>query len=171
MRRPRTSMLHLPADPPAWVDFQAVPHGVVHLHTYRSRPLGLVRKLRVYTPPGYAAGVAAGRRYPTLYLQHGMGDNQATWVVHGKAHWILDNLIARHQAVPKNRALLNHSHPGAPCGKRGTGFPGASLALNPASFFSILPEWFLHRRKGPARRSRGGNHGLSFSYSAVSFWR
>jgi enterochelin esterase family protein len=71
MRRPRTSMLHLPADPPAWVDFQAVPHGVVHLHTYRSRPLGLVRKLRVYTPPGYAAGVAAGRRYPTLYLQHG----------------------------------------------------------------------------------------------------
>ncbi|WP_158277355.1 esterase [Opitutus sp. ER46] len=98
MRSPRSSILHLPANPPAWFDLQPVPHGVVHLHTYVSRALGRVRPLVVYTPPGYEA--ADAKRYPTLYLQHGSGDNEATWTTHGKAHWILDNLIAAGRARP-----------------------------------------------------------------------
>ena len=57
-----------------------------------------MRELAVYTPPGYEQ--QADARFPTLYLQHGSGDNQATWVVHGKAHWILDNLIAQGKARP-----------------------------------------------------------------------
>jgi enterochelin esterase family protein len=98
MREPRTSILHLPGNPPLIHDFQDVPHGVVHEHTYRSKSLGRLRDLAVYTPPGYNAGRRA--RFPTLYLQHGSGDNQATWTVHGKAHWILDNLIAQRRAKP-----------------------------------------------------------------------
>lgn len=98
MREPRTSILHLPADPPSLNDFQEVPHGVVRQHTYRSKALGRVRELAVYTPPGYEQQSAA--TFPTLYLQHGSGDNQATWTAHGKAHWILDNLIAQGKATP-----------------------------------------------------------------------
>lgn len=98
MRQPRTSILHLPGDPPLVHDFQDVPHGVVHQHTYRSKSLGRLRELAVYTPPGYDQQPTA--RFPTLYLQHGSGDNQATWIVHGKAHWILDNLIAQGHAKP-----------------------------------------------------------------------
>jgi enterochelin esterase family protein len=98
MRSPRTSILHLPSDPPAVYDFQDVPHGTVHFHTYRSKALGRLRELAVYTPPGYDQ--SADRRYPVLFLQHGSGDNHATWTVHGKAHWILDNLIAKEDAVP-----------------------------------------------------------------------
>ena len=30
------------------------------------------------------------RPLPVLYLAHGFSDNEATWTVHGKAHWILD---------------------------------------------------------------------------------
>jgi enterochelin esterase-like enzyme len=98
MREPRTSILHIPGEPPLLHDFQDVPHGTVRQHTYLSKSLGRLRELVVYTPPGYDKQVDA--RFPTLYLQHGMGDNQATWVVHGKAHWILDNLIAQGKARP-----------------------------------------------------------------------
>lgn len=98
MREPRTSILHLPGEPPLIFDFQDVPHGVVHQHTYRSKALGRLRNVDVYTPPGYDS--QAGARYPVFYLQHGSGDNQSTWTVHGKAHWILDNLIAKGQAKP-----------------------------------------------------------------------
>jgi len=98
MREPRTSILHLTGSPPNLWDFQDVPRGVVREHTYRSRSLQKVRSLNVYTPPGYEQ--QAGSKYPTLYLQHGSGDNQATWTVHGKAHWILDNLIAQGRMRP-----------------------------------------------------------------------
>jgi enterochelin esterase-like enzyme len=98
MRNPRTSILHLPNNPPALHDFQEVPHGAVHEHTYRSKSLNRLRELAVYTPPDYDKDQAA--RFPTLYLQHGSGDNQATWTVHGKAHWIADNLRAQGKAKP-----------------------------------------------------------------------
>ncbi len=98
MREPRTSILHIPGQPPRVHDFQDVPHGVVHSHSYFSKSLGRLRELVVYTPPGY--GQKADERFPTLYLQHGSGDSQATWVVHGKAHWILDNLIAQGKTRP-----------------------------------------------------------------------
>jgi enterochelin esterase family protein len=97
MREPRTSILHIPGQPPRLHDFQAVPHGVVRHHSYLSKSLGRLRGLAVYTPPGYDQD---RRRYPTLYLQHGSGDNQSTWITHGKAHWILDNLIAQGRAKP-----------------------------------------------------------------------
>jgi enterochelin esterase family protein len=98
MREPRTSILHLPGNPPRTWDFQDVPHGVVRTHTYRSKVLERLRYLSVYTPPRYDQ--ETGARFPVLYLQHGSGDNQDTWTVHGKAHWILDNLIAQGKAKP-----------------------------------------------------------------------
>ncbi len=98
MREPQTSILHIPGAPPLLHDFQDVPHGVVHSHSYVSKSLNRLRELTVYTPPEYNR--QADARFPTLYLQHGSGDNQATWVVHGKAHWILDNLIAQGKARP-----------------------------------------------------------------------
>jgi enterochelin esterase-like enzyme len=97
MREPRTSILHLPGEPPLVHDFQDVPHGVVRFHNYPSKPLGRLRQLAVYTPPGYDK---TRKKFPAFYLQHGSGDNQATWTVHGKAHWILDNLIAQGRAKP-----------------------------------------------------------------------
>jgi enterochelin esterase family protein len=98
MHEPRTSILHLPGQPPLLHDFQDVPHGSVRRHAYFSKSLGRLRELEVYTPPGYDRNPKM--KYPTLYLQHGRGDNQDNWTVHGKAHWILDNLIAQGRAVP-----------------------------------------------------------------------
>ena len=98
MREPRTSILHIPGNPPNLYDFRDVPHGTVRQHTYLSKALGRLRELTVDTPPNYDK--QGGKKFPTLYLQHGSGDNQATWTTHGKAHWILDNLIAEGKAKP-----------------------------------------------------------------------
>ena len=106
---PRTSILHLPSSPPQVWDFQDVPHGTVHLHGYLSKALGCERELWVYTPPGYEHETA--RKYPLLILQHGSGDNEQTWVVFGKAHWILDNLIAQGKARAMVVMMLNGESP------------------------------------------------------------
>ena len=123
MREPRTSILHIPGQPPLLHDFQNVPHGVVRQHTYQSKSLGRLRELIIYTPPGYDQQPEA--RFPTLYLQHGSGDNQATWTVHGKAHWILDNLIAQKQAKPMAIVMMDghaaFATPGGP-GSNATAF-------------------------------------------------
>jgi enterochelin esterase-like enzyme len=124
MRQPRTSILHLPGQPPLVHDFQDVPHGAVHSHTYPSKSLGRPREMAVYTPPAYDREPAA--RFPALYLQHGSGDNQDTWTVHGKAHWILDNLIARGLAVPMVVVMLD-GHAAAPGGAGAGGQDNTAL--------------------------------------------
>lgn len=83
-REPRSSILHIPATPPAAWDFQDVPHGVVHHHSYFSKTLGRPRELVVYTPSKLLPATAG--LLPLLVLQHGSGDNQQNWVTHGKAH-------------------------------------------------------------------------------------
>jgi enterochelin esterase family protein len=111
-RQPSKSILHIPGTPANPWDWQDVPHGSVHQHNYHSKALGRPRELWVYTPPGYEQSVTANptQRWPLLVLQHGSGDNHQTWVVHGKAHWILDNLIHTKRAMPMIVAMLD-GHP------------------------------------------------------------
>ena len=99
MRTPTSSMLLVPGEPPVPLAYvKGVPRGTVHLHDYDSTALGFVRRLRVYTPPGYDP--AGAKRYPVLYLLHGSGDNESTWTEFGKANVILDHLIAAGHAQP-----------------------------------------------------------------------
>ena len=92
-----SNVFEIHGDKPSVWDRQPVPHGVVHLHEYDSKTVGITRRLRVYTPPGYETG---DRRFPVLYLFHGSGDNEATWTDFGRAHDILDNLVATGKAKP-----------------------------------------------------------------------
>lgn len=108
MREPRTSILTLSGTPSALWDFQDVPHGTVHNHVYQSKAFGSPREVAVYTPPGYESSTTT---YPLLVLQHGSGDNQATWTAHGKAHFIFDNLIASKRVVPMVVVMLNGHAP------------------------------------------------------------
>jgi enterochelin esterase family protein len=92
------SIFGVPGNPPRFDEIQAVPHGTLGIRTYNSTPLKRLRKLYVYTPPQYDTEPA--RRFPVLYLRHGSGDNEENWSDTGRAGVILDNLIARHKAVP-----------------------------------------------------------------------
>jgi enterochelin esterase family protein len=61
--------------------------------------------MRVYTPPGYDQNPRA--RYPLLVLLHGGFDNEATWTEYGRAHFILDNLLAAKKAKPMLVVMLD----------------------------------------------------------------
>src|SRR5882724_7150548 len=96
---PVSSMFEVPAERPQFFDFDpAIPHGTVRLHDYDSKSLGKLRRMRVYTPPGYDRSPRA--RYPVLFLLHGGFDTEATWTEYGRAHFILDNLLAGRKARP-----------------------------------------------------------------------
>jgi enterochelin esterase family protein len=81
----------------AWMDTADVPHGAVASITYKSTAAGKTRRAHVYTPPGYETSTD---KYPVLYLLHGAGDCDDSWTSVGRAHDILDNLIAAKKAVP-----------------------------------------------------------------------
>ncbi len=90
------SLAVVPGDGPQFYDVKPVPHGVVRIHPYESKSLGVARTMWVYTPPGYDRG----RNYPVLYLLHGAGDVESGWTLIGRANNILDNLIAEGKARP-----------------------------------------------------------------------
>ncbi len=92
------SLAHVPGPASLAWEVTDVPRGVLHRHVYASSVLDSDNEFVVYTPPGYDA--RKQREYPVLYLLHGvMGDAQA-WSSGGRANVILDNLIARQEAVP-----------------------------------------------------------------------
>ncbi|WP_208543180.1 alpha/beta hydrolase [Marilutibacter alkalisoli] len=70
--------------------------GRVEAFAYDSGVTGTRRQAQVYLPPGYSAG----RKYPVLYLLHGIGGDQDEWRGYVRAPAILDNLIAEGRAVP-----------------------------------------------------------------------
>ncbi len=55
------------------------------------------RHALVYTPAEYEKGK---KKYPVLYLQHGMGEGETSWMLQGKMQHIMDNAIAKGEAVP-----------------------------------------------------------------------
>ena len=163
MRNPRASILEIPGAPPLLTEFQDVPHGSVTLHWYASKSLARRRPMQVYTPPGYDRDTTA--RFPILYLLHGSGDNEATWVAHGHAHWLLDNLIAQGRAKPMIVVMLDgHAiAPGSPAARTGN-----TAAFERDLLEDAMPLVAAHYRiaEGAANRaiiglSMGGGQSLS----------
>ena len=88
-----------------------IPHGAVAKIDYWSEPLGMVRRMHVYTPPGYEKD---SKSYPVLYLVHGAGDSDQSWGSVGRANNILDNLIAAGKAKPMIIVMPNGHTPDRP---------------------------------------------------------
>jgi enterochelin esterase family protein len=92
------SLVHVPGPPSLPWEVGDTPRGTLRRHFYRSKVVGDDREYFVYTPPGY--DTSGTRQYPVLYLLHGYSDDASAWTSVGKAHVILDNLIARGAARP-----------------------------------------------------------------------
>ena len=86
------------ADPPAGFNVvrEGIAHGRVEMIEYDSRTVGTRRKMQVYTPPDYSRD----RKYPVLYLLHGIGGDETEWQRLGTPNVLLDNLIADGKATP-----------------------------------------------------------------------
>ena len=81
---------------------QGIAHGQVRSIYYHSpnSKFGEWRHALVYTPAEYELAKNAKKRYPVLYLQHGMGEGETSWMLQGKMQHILDNAIGKGEAVP-----------------------------------------------------------------------
>jgi enterochelin esterase-like enzyme len=76
---------------------QGVPAGQLRSIYYYSKEQQTWRHAMVYTPAEYENGK---KRYPVLYLQHGMGEDETGWGKQGHMQHIMDNAIAKGEAVP-----------------------------------------------------------------------
>jgi MYXO-CTERM domain-containing protein len=102
---PRLSLATDPAGlpvPPSGFDAKNndIPHGKVDQSvSYPTTDYG-TQKVTVYTPPGYSTN----QKYPVLYLHHGIGGNEVSWIGkgsnEGNADNIMDYLYSKQLAKP-----------------------------------------------------------------------
>ena len=110
-----------PAFPPVPEGFdklrEGADHGKLERVDYESKTVGAKRWMQVYTPPGYSQD----RKYPVLYLLHGIGGNEnEEWTRQGVANVVLDNLIADKKIEPMIVVFPNgNATAGAAAGGRG----------------------------------------------------
>ncbi|MBP1618119.1 MAG: esterase [Bacteroidetes bacterium] len=77
--------------------------GKIDTIEYASATVGANRKALIYTPPGFSKN----KKYPVLYLLHGIGGDEKEWFVHGQPQVILDNLYADKKITPMIVVLPN----------------------------------------------------------------
>ena len=85
---------HAPADFDAFRS--GISHGKIDSIFYASKTVGANRRTLIYTPPGYTKN----KRYPVLYLLHGIGGDETEWYKGGHPEIILDNLYSENKLEP-----------------------------------------------------------------------
>jgi len=80
-----------------------IPHGKIDTISYFSKTVDTTRKALIYTPPGYSTH----KKYPVLYLLHGIGGDKMEWLNGGTPEVILDNLYAEGKIEPMIVVLPN----------------------------------------------------------------
>jgi enterochelin esterase-like enzyme len=89
----------------------------------------------VYTPAEYDMKKCQKKRYPVLYLQHGMGEDETGWSHQGHMQHIMDNAIAKGEAVPMI-VVMESGDIKAPFDRRGSNLQGRSQYG--ASFYNVM---------------------------------
>ncbi|HEX2935403.1 MAG TPA: alpha/beta hydrolase-fold protein [Bacteroidales bacterium] len=85
-----------PASPGFDIVRAGIPHGKIDSIVYDSKTVGTKRKATIYTPPGFSKD----KKYPVLYLLHGIGGDEKEWLNGGQPQVILDNLYADKKVEP-----------------------------------------------------------------------
>ena len=92
------SGIDVPAGDEDFYTVKNVPQGSINEVYYWSSVTEQMRHGYIYLPAEYYAN--PDKKFPVLYLQHGMGENETGWSAQGKTGIIMDNLIAAGKAVP-----------------------------------------------------------------------
>ena len=92
------SGIDVPAADEDFYTVKNVPQGSVNEIYYYSSVTQSMRHGYIYLPAEYYTNPT--KKFPVLYLQHGMGENETGWSAQGKTGIIMDNLIAAGKAVP-----------------------------------------------------------------------
>jgi enterochelin esterase-like enzyme len=84
-------------------------HGKLDTLIYSSKTVDTLRRVLIYTPPGYSKN----KKYPVFYLLHGIGGDEKEWLRGGNPQVLLDNLYAQSKiepmivVMPNGRAMKN----------------------------------------------------------------
>ena len=92
------SGIDIPAQDEEFYTVKNVPQGSINEVYYWSTVQGKMRHGYIYLPNEYYRNPT--KKFPVLYLQHGMGENETGWSAQGKTGIIMDNLIAAGKATP-----------------------------------------------------------------------
>ena len=150
---------------------QAISHGTVA--RVWAEMGGSERRMAVYTPAGYEA---SKRRYPVLYLLHGMGGDEEAWLATGRLAEIMDNLIAMGKAeemivVMTNGCTKHASAPGYSAEGMWKPYMSGSMDGSFEAMFPDVVSWVdAHYRTVKRKASRaiaglsmGGFHAMQIS--------
>ena len=121
------SGIEIPSTDQDFWQVKNVPQGTLSEVFYWSTYTEKMRRCFVYLPNEYFANPT--KKFPVLYLQHGMGENEYGWGAQGHTAQIMDNLIAEKKAVPciivmDNGLNARKPQPQGQAGQGGGGFGG-----------------------------------------------
>lgn len=160
----RQSVAHVRGrDPLPW-EASSAPAGALNRLEYPSARFGEPRELWVYTPPGY--GRSRARRYPVLYLLHGVGSDARAWGTAGRVNVILDNLLAAGEVEPMIVVMpLGYGFPNAGARSREMLSPATDQLAVAREFAASLVEEVLPlvERRYRTRPERGSRAIAGFS--------
>ena len=91
----------------------------------------------VYTPADYDK---SKKKYPVLYLQHGMAEDETGWSTQGRMNHIMDNLIASGECEPMIVVMESGDIEVGFAPRMGAGNPEEQRMQYGASFYTVLLE-------------------------------
>src|SRR5690606_35868653 len=78
------------------VEQAEIPKGKIETIHYDSKTVGNTRTALIYTPPGFSQE----KKYPVMYLLHGIGGDEKEWLNGANPQVILDNLYVEGKLQP-----------------------------------------------------------------------
>ena len=122
------SGIDVPAADEEFYTMKNVPQGSINEVYYWSDVTEKMRHGYIYLPAEYYKNPT--KKFPVLYLQHGMGENETGWSAQGKTGIIMDNLAPSRRPGSRTGWLWRTASTGtAPAGRSWTGWSASRLWL------------------------------------------
>lgn len=155
-----------------------IAHGIVTTVQYDSKTLGTRREMMVYTPPGYSPG----KKYPVIYLLHGLNSGNGQWPYWVHADYVIDNLLADGKIEPmimvfpncNTNVTVTNPKPDEQEERKG-GYKGYGIAFENDLLHDIIPYIESHypvytdrKHRALAGLSMGGGQSLNIGLSHIN---
>ncbi|WP_291125886.1 alpha/beta hydrolase-fold protein [Flavobacterium sp. UBA6031] len=167
-------------DPPAGFRKKRdnVPHGIITTDQYDSKTLSTRREMLVYTPPGYSPD----KKYPVIYLLHGLNSGAGQWPYWVHADYVIDNLIAEGKIKPvimvfpncNTNVTVTNPKPDEQEDRKG-GYKGYGISFENDLLKDIIPYVESHysvytdrKHRTLAGLSMGGGQSLNIGLSHIN---
>lgn len=116
--------------------------GSIREEFYESQTSSVPKRMLVYVPPGYS-----GEKLPVLYLFHGIGQNEESWIEKCGADRVFDEAVLSGAAEPFFAVMVNGR------ASEGGEIPGEKFGLENIRSFMDFEAEFISRAM-PAAESR-----------------